>query len=164
MAVLLCIISMTTVWAKMEGASIDKEDGSYKIEVTMEGGSGRASILSPAVMVVKNGKAYARIEWSSSNYDYMIVNEEKYLPVNEDGNSVFEIPILVFNEPMKVVADTTAMSVPHEIPYTLTFDMKSISGENAFSQNTSMPGCILVIAICFVGVFIKMKKKKGNNG
>ena len=47
---------------------------------------------------------------SMSNYDYMIVDGEKYLPTNEEGmNSVFEIPILTLDEAMPVVADTTAM-------------------------------------------------------
>ena len=56
--------------------SIDKKDGEYTIEITMKGGSGRASITSPAVLTVKDGRAYARIQWSSSHYDYMIVGGE----------------------------------------------------------------------------------------
>ena len=64
-------------------------DGSYTIELTMEGGSGRASIQSPAQLAVADGAATATLEWSSPNYDYMLVNGEKYLPVNTEGNSVF---------------------------------------------------------------------------
>lgn len=51
----------------------------------------------------------------------MIVDGEKYLPINSDGNSVFEIPVSAFDEPMTVIGDTVAMSKPHEIEYTLTF-------------------------------------------
>ena len=51
---------------------------------------------------------------------------EKYLPVNTEGNSQFEIPVKYFDKPMDVIADTTAMSEPHEIEYTLTFDSASI--------------------------------------
>ncbi len=100
-------------------------DGEYTIEVTLEGGSGRAEVESPCELLVENGEATARIQWSSSHYDYMLVDGEKYLPVNEEGNSVFEIPVSVFDEPMTVIGDTTAMSTPHEIEYTLTFDSES---------------------------------------
>ena len=51
----------------------------------------------------------------------MVVDGEKYLPVNTEGNSVFEIPVAAFDEPFVVIGDTVAMSKPHEIEYTLTF-------------------------------------------
>ena len=44
-------------------------DGSYTIELTMEGGSGRASIQSPAQLAIADGAATAILEWSSPNYD-----------------------------------------------------------------------------------------------
>lgn len=97
------------------------EDGNYTIDLTFEGGSGKAEVLSPATVVVLEGTMTAMIQWSSPNYDYMIVDGEKYLPVNTEGNSVFEIPIQVFDEPIDVIGDTVAMSTPHEIEYTLTF-------------------------------------------
>ena len=96
-------------------------DGSYTCEVTLEGGSGRATVESPAALTVENGKMTATIVWSSPNYDYMIVDGEKYLPTNSDGNSTFEIPVAALNTPLAVTADTVAMSTPHEIEYTLTF-------------------------------------------
>ena len=96
-------------------------DGSYTCEVTLEGGSGRATVESPAALTVENGKMTATIVWSSPNYDYMIVDGEKYLPTNTDGNSTFEIPVAALNTPLDVVGDTVAMSTPHEIEYTLTF-------------------------------------------
>ena len=96
------------------------EDGTYQIEVAKEGGTGKADIESPTEMVIKDGEATMTVTWSSPNYDYMIVDGEKYEPVNESGNSVFEIPVLKMNEPFKVIGDTTAMSEPHEIEYELT--------------------------------------------
>lgn len=97
------------------------EDGTYSIELAFEGGSGKAEILSPATITVKGEEMTATVEWSSPNYDYMIVDGEKYLPVNTEGNSVFEIPVPVLDEPMEVIGDTVAMSKPHEVEYTLTF-------------------------------------------
>lgn len=95
----------------------DLEDGEYKVKLTMEGGTGRATVDSPAKLAVEDGKATLTVVWSSSNYDYMIVDGEKYDPVNTEGNSTFEIPIKVLNEAFAVTADTTAMSKPHEIEY-----------------------------------------------
>ena len=96
-------------------------DGSYTIELTMEGGSGRASIQSPAQLAIADGAATATLEWSSPNYDYMLVNGEKYLPVNTEGNSVFEVPVEALDAPLTMIGDTVAMSTPHEVEYTVTF-------------------------------------------
>ena len=101
-------------------------DGTYTVEAALTGGSGRASVESPAVVEVKDGKAEATIIWSSSNYDYMRVDEEKFLPVNTEGNSTFVITVTGFDSPLTVYADTTAMSTPHEIEYTLTFDSSTL--------------------------------------
>lgn len=106
--------------------SLELEDGIYTAEVTLAGGSGKASVESPANLTVKDGKVTAEIIWSSPNYDYMLVGEEKYLPVNTEGNSVFEIPVTAFDWRLPVKADTTAMSEPHEISYTLRFDADSV--------------------------------------
>lgn len=107
-------------------SAVDLEDGTYTAEVTLEGGSGRASIESPATLTVKDGKVTASIVWSSPNYDYMIVDGKKLFPVNTEGNSVFEIPVASFDTALDVIADTVAMSKPHEIEYTLAFDSSTI--------------------------------------
>ena len=116
-----------------DAKALGLEDGSYSVEVTLDGGSGKASVGSPCKIVVEDGACSATIQWSSSNYDYMIVGEEKLLPLNEelgiDGGSVFRIPVKGFDRPLTVLADTTAMSVPHEITYTLTFDSSTIAAE-----------------------------------
>ena len=102
------------------------EDGTYETEVTLTGGTGKATVESPAKVEIKDKEATATIIWSSPNYDYMIVDGEKYEPVNKDGNSTFEIPVSVFDAEMEVTADTVAMSTPHEIDYTLNFDSSSM--------------------------------------
>ena len=107
-------------------ASLGVEDGEYLVDVTLTGGSGKASVDSPAYMWVEGGEATVSLVWSSSNYDYMVVGGEKYLPVNTDGNSQFDIPVKAFNYRMPVTADTTAMSTPHEIAYHITLDGNSI--------------------------------------
>ncbi|MCR5136825.1 MAG: ABC transporter substrate-binding protein [Oscillospiraceae bacterium] len=106
--------------------SLGLVDGEYLVEVSLSGGSGRAKIESPARLIVKDGKCVARIRWGSRNYDYMRVGELRFDPLSEEETSAFEIPVAVFNRPMAVVADTVAMSEPHEIEYSLTFDAASV--------------------------------------
>jgi len=95
--------------------------------VTLEGGTGRAKVESPAALRCENGRFWATIVWSSSNFDYMKVDGERYGLISEPGsNSTFEIPVSAFDAPLPVIADTVAMSEPHEVEYTLTFDYASM--------------------------------------
>lgn len=146
----LCLASAT------EAVQTDLEDGEYSINVKFEGGSGKAEIDSTAVLLVTEGHAYARVQWDSPNYDYMIVGGEKYFPVNEEGNATFEIPVTVFNKPMTVIGDTTAMSMPHEIEYQLTFDESSVTlGESTLSSAHILILIIFVLlAVATVFYFI----------
>ena len=108
-----------------KGEKITLQDGEYKVKATLEGGSGKAAVLAKSPLTVKQGKATVTIEWSSKNYDYMIIGEEKYL--NESApeeNSTFTIPVEYLDGKIKIIADTTAMSTPHEIEYTLTFELE----------------------------------------
>ncbi len=113
----------------------DLPDGNYWIRVKLEGGSGRASIASPTGLYVKDGKASADIHWSSAGYDYMRVDGETYTAFSDvdTGNSVMTIPVTELDTPIEVTADTTAMSKPYEIDYTLTFygsGLLKMTGEN----------------------------------
>ena len=106
--------------------SLGLADGVYTVDVTLEGGSGKAAVESPAELTIQDGAATAVIVWSSKNYDYMKVEDVRYDLINTEGNSTFEPPVLGFDYKMPVLADTTAMSVPHEIEYTLYFDSASL--------------------------------------
>ena len=57
-------------------------DGTYEVEVTLTGGSGKASVASPAKITVSDEKIQATIIFSSANYDYVLVDGEKYLRRN----------------------------------------------------------------------------------
>lgn len=96
-------------------------DGSYTVEAVLQGGSGKASVQSPARLTVENGAMTATVIWSSKNYDRMIVNGQEYTPTYENGLSRFTIPVSALGTPLPVQAETTAMSQPHMIDYTLTF-------------------------------------------
>ena len=96
-------------------------DGSYTVEAVLQGGSGKASVQSPARLTVENGARTATVIWSSKNYDLMIVNGQEYAPTYENELSCFTIPVSALGTPLPVQAETTAMSQPHMIDYTLTF-------------------------------------------
>ena len=106
--------------------SLGLADGRYMVAVTLSGGSGKASVQSPTALYVEDGRCEAIIGWSSKNYDYMKVDGVQYLPIPNEDNSAFRIPVSFFDRPMAVIADTVAMSQPYEIEYTLVFDSASI--------------------------------------
>lgn len=133
-----------------DAAVVSLADGDYLMDVSLEGGSGRASVTSPAPLSVVEGRAVATIEWSSPNYDYMLVAGKRYLPTNTEGNSTFVIPVLALDEPFDVVGDTTAMSQPHEIDYQLTFDSASAKPVPHDEPTSSQPIAPVVIA-CLAG-------------
>ena len=109
-----------------EGESVRAGD-TYTISVTLEGGSGRASVESPAKLHFdETGVCWATIVWSSPNFDYMKVDGQRYDPISTEGNSTFEILVSAFDTPLPIIADTVAMSEPHEVEYTLTFDYASM--------------------------------------
>ena len=106
--------------------SLGLADGPYVCGVTLSGGSGKASVDPQAFLLVKDGAVTAQIVWSSANYDYMLVDGARYDAEIGNGHSVFTIPVAAFDRPLAVVADTTAMSQPYEIDYTLTFDSATL--------------------------------------
>ncbi len=142
-------------------------DGVYTAEITMTGGTGRAHILSPAEITVTGGEMTAKFEWSSSKYDMMIVGGESFYPVNESGNSVFEIPVYTLDEPLSVQAETIAMSEPHLIDYEIVFGEVTASGAAAPAPGQGFSPVPLLIAagaaaVCAgtAAIVIVKKRKK----
>lgn len=138
---------------KKEQEEIDVDDGTYQIDVTLSGGSGRASVHSPAVLIVEKKKAVALIEWSSPYYDYMVVDGQKFLPVNQEEYSVFEIPVTAFDQEIPVTADTTAMGNPHEVEYCLFFHRSSVEKPKNSVGRYGIPAAGIMILI-FAGAKI----------
>ncbi len=147
-----------------EAMEVDFKDGEYSIEVTLAGGSGRASVSSPTWLYVKNGKAFVKLLWSSSYYDYMIVDDMIYYNETTDGsNSSFTIPLPAFDRDIKVIADTTAMGDPVEIEYTLTFYEDTIGNKGQVPQEATKR-VIAIAAVIIIGggiLNLIIKKKRG---
>lgn len=102
-------------------------DGAYTVEVTLSGGSGRASVTSPAPLAVEGETMTATLVWSSPYYEYMLVDGVRYEPTQTQGNATFVIPVRL-DEDMAVSASTVAMSQPHLVDYTLRFDSATVKG------------------------------------
>ena len=148
---------------KENGIETDLEDGEYSIQVDLEGGSGKASVSSPTLMLVKNGRMYAELQWSSSNYDYMIVDGEKFQNESEEGrNSVFTIPVTALDDKMEVIADTRAMGAPHEIDYTLTFYEASIGSKGQLPQEAAKRVVAVAMVIIVGGGILNYFVNKRN--
>lgn len=152
---------MFFIFMKKEKNMSEKlENGNYTVEVALEGGSGKSTIESPAKLTVEDGKVQAEIVWSSSNYDYMKVNDKEYYPVNMDGNSTFLIDVEEFDCVIPVLAETIAMSEPHMIEYTLYFDSETIKSEE--SQLTIIIPfiAITVVILMIIGFMVKKEDSK----
>ena len=148
---------------KENGIETDLEDGEYSIQVDLEGGSGKASVSSPTLLLVKNGRMYAELQWSSSNYDYMIVDGEKFQNESEEGrNSVFTIPVTALDDKMEVIADTLAMGAPHEIDYTLTFYEASIGSKGQLPQEAAKRVVAVAMVIIVGGGILNYFVNKRN--
>lgn len=141
-------------------------DGSYQIEVTLSGGSGRANVDSPVRLTVDGGVMTAEIIWSSPNYTYMLVDGTQYDPVNTEGNSTFRIPVAALDAGIAVSAETIAMSTPHLIEYTLFFDsstLKPVSiAEKTLSAETVGLIVIIIVVIAVLAFFWIRKKRMKN--
>lgn len=112
--------------ASAETEAEEAEGTDKTIEVSLEGGTGKVSLITPTVIKKEADGYLVTLEWSSKNYDYMIVDDVKYLPVEVNEHSIFEIPVKSIDEPLNVIADTVAMSKPHEIEYVITFDANTL--------------------------------------
>ena len=132
----LALIGKKGVWYDHKGSVSNPEpkvtpvsdlaDGRYAVCGTLEGGTGKTTLVNPTQLTVTNGQGVATVVLSSSKYDYMIVDGVKYEPVTTEGGSTFEIPVTCLDVKIPVVADTVAMSEPHEIEYTILLDSATL--------------------------------------
>ncbi len=128
----LALIGTKGVWYDHKVSVLNPipQAGSFLCAVELTGGSGRASVSSPAILVSDGETLTATIQWSSPNYTYMMVDDVQYDPIQEEGNSTFQIPVTLDRD-IPVSACTVAMSAPHLVEYTLRFDSTTLtlSGE-----------------------------------
>lgn len=139
-AIILSVVMIIGATAAVYAAA--PADGTYQVAVTLQGGTGRTSVKSPCTLTVSGGRMTAKVVWSSTNYTWMKVGGVTYNNENSGGNSTFTIPVSALDTPIDISAETTAMSEPHVIDYTLTFSssgvtMKGEGGQSASSGSSS---------------------------
>ena len=110
------------------------------VNITFEGGSGKAHVESPVRVTAKDGKTYATLVWNSENYDYIIVDDIKYENENPGGKSTFTVPVASLDEPLDLIGDTIAMSKPHEIEYRIIWNT---GGEDASNQGSGKASSVV---------------------
>ncbi|MEA4968904.1 MAG: hypothetical protein VB051_00070 [Candidatus Pelethousia sp.] len=135
-------------------------DGNYTIEATLSGGSGRASVASPAALAVRKGVATATVVWSSPYYEYMLLDGAYYYPIQSEGNATFAIPVRL-DEDMPFAAQTIAMSEPHEVQYTLRFDSTTLKPLSGGGQTIAVIAVSIAAVLIPPAVFIIARHKKG---
>ena len=129
--------------SKSESGSAEISDGSYSCKVELSGGSGKASVDSPAEVTVSGETMLVELVWSSSNYDYILVDGIRYENEADAGeNSTFTIPFYYFNQEFDVIADTTAMSTPHEIEYEITVFSPFEENESEDEEESDSSGAV----------------------
>lgn len=157
-AALALVLACAGISVPAFAATLD--NGTYSVSVSMTGGSGKATIESPAKLKVDNGKAILTVVWSSSSYDMMEVNGVQYKPTTVKPASTFEIPVLAFDAAFPVKGETTAMGKPHVIDYEITVD--SASAQKQAPEVPVIPiviGVAVVAVVVVVGVLTTKRKK-----
>jgi hypothetical protein len=101
--------------------------GSYSLKGELTGGSGKAHFDGPLLLTVEEEGSFLTFTMSSPYYDYVIVEGERFEPLEPDGNSTFRVPFERLNEDFLFTADTTAMSEPHEIDYSVRIDLEALT-------------------------------------
>ncbi|ETP71459.1 ABC-type Fe3+-hydroxamate transport system, periplasmic component [Lachnospiraceae bacterium JC7] len=95
-----------------------KATGDYSpTRFSWSGGSGRVTISCDKVSVTDEG-TIAEITFSSPNYDYVRLGDEKISGEHTEKTSTFSVPVELDKE-MELIGCTSAMSKPHEISYTI---------------------------------------------
>ncbi len=112
-------------------------DGEYAPDgFSFSGGTGKVTIEC-GVVRVREGKSYAVLSFSSPKYTWVKVDGTEYDGLATEFVSQFEIPVQL-NADMRISAQTTAMSQPHEVEYTIRVDLAQ--GEETAETSRDLAG------------------------
>ena len=113
-------------------------DGSYTPDkFSFSGGTGKVKISCPKV-TVSGGKAKATLVFDSPNYSYVKANGSKYYGSHSGSCSTFEIPVKL-NANNRIIGMTTAMSVDHEVEYTIYVYIKAADEAAQAAEEAGAP-------------------------
>lgn len=88
----------------------DLPDDVYPVDYTLTG-DGTMKMVETAKLVVKDGKAYARLAWNDPEVDKLYVDGETYLPVDFTKSHNIQGKLPVFLVPLKAYGKDLAFEV-----------------------------------------------------
>lgn len=168
-ALFLLLFRENTALTARASQGTELTDGEYAIELTLTGGSGKAAVETPTLLTIIDGAAWANITWSSSNYDYMLVDGTKYLNQSPQGaHSSFLIPVSALDEDLTVIADTLAMGTPHEVEYILHFYSDTIDSKSSLpkegAKRVLLMAAFIIVGGGILNHFVNEKRKRDYTG
>lgn len=114
-----------------------EEDGVYVPDgFLFSGGTGRVTISCEEVHIA-DGRATAVIAFSSPHYTYVKVDGETYYGTQTGDRSTFEIPVKL-NTDMPILAQTAAMSTPHEVEYVIRVELGDADGGLTYESSMEL--------------------------
>ena len=117
-AVLALLLAVLCLFSAGCPAEEGPRDGVYTPDrFEFSGGTGKVAITCPEV-ALKDGKATAKVVFSSTKYTEARLDDERYTPEYTGDGAVFTLPVPL-NRTFSLYATTMAMSSPHEIEYRL---------------------------------------------
>ena len=128
------------------GVSVrELRNGTYTVNVEIEGGNGTDMICTPMHLFIDDGQATAVVVWSTSACEYMKTEGTQISPMSRDDGSVFYLPVNTWDEEVELLCGMDHEGVKEEVEYVATFDSASIVREK---------GSVIPLAIMFtlVGV------------
>ncbi|MBO7681690.1 MAG: hypothetical protein ILO43_08635 [Clostridia bacterium] len=110
-------VDVTLPSVKVKALDIDLPDGEYDIDYDISG-NGTMKLVEPAKLVVKDGKAFARLAWNDPEIDKLYLNGETLLPVdftkshNIQGKlPVFLVPLAKFGKDLAFDVHTRGVNL-----------------------------------------------------
>lgn len=88
----------------------DLPDDVYSVDYTLTG-DGTMKMVEPAKLVVKDGKAYARLAWNDPEVDKLYVDGVTFLPVDFTKSHNIQGELPVFEVPLKAYGKDLAFEV-----------------------------------------------------
>lgn len=140
-----------------EYAPVELKNGTYTVNVDLEAGEGISEIRTETSIFVENKEATVVIVWDSTDYNYMVIDGEKFLPKSAEGGCVFWVPVTAWDEEIPVIVSRGAGST-EETECTLFLDSSTIKKQGTMAPLYAL--IVLNIILAFLNGLNMVRKKK----
>lgn len=132
-------------------------NGTYTVNVEIEGGNGEDMICTPMHLFVDDGAATAVIVWSTSACEYMKMEGTQISPMSRDDGSVFYLPVNTWDEEVELLCGMDHNGVKEEVEYVATFDSASVTKQTGSWIPMAIMGT-LVAVLAVANAYVMVKK------